>query len=152
MSRRPAKGRATKGALAELGDSRRAYSGNRVDLDQRVRMHKAADRDQRAGWVRFREVAESDFVDRFEVRHVFDEDRDLHDVVNRAAELTEISLDVHQALLRLGAHIATAHELVALVVGELARDPDKAPKFGDVHTDRAAERDGDADRVAAAAP
>ena len=113
-------------------------------------MHEAADRKECAGWVRFREVAESHLVNRFEVRHVLDKDRDLLDVVNRADELTEISLDVHKALPRLGAHIATAHEVVALVVSKLARHSDKAPKLRYVHTDRAAERDGDAQRDAAA--
>ena len=60
-----------------------------------------------------------------EVRHVREEDRDLHDPLEARAAGLEDAREVAEDLLGLRVEVACAHDVPVLVDGRLARDDDE---------------------------
>ena len=109
--------------LAEPGRSADGCDG--LDLDLELGKRERAHLDDRVGRVGRREPAPPQLDDLPEVRHVREEDRDLHDAVEARAAGLEDAREVAEDLLGLRVEVAGAHDVAVLVQGRLARDDDE---------------------------
>src|SRR5688572_27375363 len=109
---------------------------DRLDLHQAFRDRKALDDHQRAGRAGRPQILIAWAGDQRPVGDVRDVLRDLHDVVQRPAEVLHDRLEVPVALLGLGLRVALPDEIALRVQTELPRDVERVPNPGDVRVVR----------------